>query len=177
MRGRKLVYSGDERTRPMKDRVREAAFNLVGTAAHGKHAIDLFAGTGALGFEALSRGALRATMIEQHFPTARLIQQNAALLGVVERTEVHSANTLIWTQQHPLSVDLPWLVFCSPPYAFYVERQEDMLAMVGRLIEQAPPQSVFVLESDDRFDAELLPDAAAWDIRSYPPARLAIYRK
>ncbi len=52
-RGRKLEYSGDPRTRPMKDRVREAVFNLLGPDVAGKYVIDLFAGTGALGLEAL----------------------------------------------------------------------------------------------------------------------------
>src|SRR5205823_2176218 len=68
MRGRKLVYGGDQRTRPMKDRTREAVFNLLGPGVTGTHAIDLFAGTGALGLEAISRGAESATLIEQHFP-------------------------------------------------------------------------------------------------------------
>src|SRR4051794_22495694 len=77
-RGRKLKYSGDIRTRPMKDRVREAVFNLLGKQIAGSHAIDLFAGTGALGLEALSRGAARATFIERHFLTAKLIEENAA---------------------------------------------------------------------------------------------------
>ncbi len=69
-RHRHLHYSGDLRTRPMKDRLREAIFNLIGPEIRGKHAIDLFAGTGALGLEAISRGAARATLIEQHHPTA-----------------------------------------------------------------------------------------------------------
>src|SRR5271154_4383856 len=80
-RGRKLEYSGDPRTRPMKDRVREALFNLLSTAVKGKVAIDLFAGTGALGLEALSRGAARAVFIERHRPTAQTIGRNAAALG------------------------------------------------------------------------------------------------
>ena len=72
-RGRKIEYAGDLRTRPMKDRVRQAVFDRLATTVRGKHAIDLFAGTGALGLEALSRGALRATFIEQHLPTAKAI--------------------------------------------------------------------------------------------------------
>ena len=67
-RGRRLHYSGDRRTRPMKDRLREAVFNLIGPDIRGKHAIDLFAGTGALALESLSRGAKSATLIEQHHP-------------------------------------------------------------------------------------------------------------
>jgi 16S rRNA (guanine966-N2)-methyltransferase len=176
-RGRKLVYSGDLRTRPMKDRVREAVFNLVGTDAAGKHALDLFAGTGALGLEALSRGARRATFVEQHFPTARVVRQNAAVLGVADRCQVDSGNVFLWTPGPSLDQTLPWLVFCSPPYAFYVERQPEMLALIGGLIERAPAGSVFVVESDARFDNGLLPGALEWDVRSYSPAVVAIGRK
>jgi 16S rRNA (guanine966-N2)-methyltransferase len=71
----------------MKDRVREALFNLLGRAVKDKIAIDLFAGTGALALEALSRGASRAIAIEMHRPTARLIWQNAASLGIMSRPE------------------------------------------------------------------------------------------
>lgn len=132
MRGRKLLYSGQpERTRPMKDRVREAVFNLLGPAVAGKHAIDLFAGSGALALEAISRGAACATLIERHFPTAALIRQNAAELGVADRVEVLAADTFIWAQKHAIDGATPWLVFCSPPYAFYLERAEAMLALVG----------------------------------------------
>src|SRR5947207_6491605 len=70
LRGRKISYSGEVRTRPMKDRVREAVFNLLGAQVAGTQAIDLFAGTGALGLEALSRGAAQATFIDRHLPTA-----------------------------------------------------------------------------------------------------------
>jgi 16S rRNA (guanine966-N2)-methyltransferase len=95
-RGRRLNYSGDLRTRPMKDRLREAIFNLIGPAIRGKHAIDLFAGTGALALEAISRGADRATLIEQHNPTADIIRRNIAELGLEERAEVVVGNTFIW---------------------------------------------------------------------------------
>ena len=161
----------------MKDRVREAVFNLVGTDAAGKHALDLFAGTGALGLEALSRGAKRATFVEQHFPTARVVRQNAGVLGVAERCQVDSGNVFLWTPGPTLDQSLPWLVFCSPPYAFYVERQAEMLALIGGLVERSPAGSVFVVESDARFDNGLLPAALEWDVRSYPPAVVAIGRK
>lgn len=174
MRGRKLLYSGDERTRPMKDRVREAVFNLVGPAVKGAHAIDLFAGTGALGLEAISRGAERATLLEQHFPTAAIIRQNAQQLEVLERCEICPANTFIWSQQQAAWPTVPWVVFCSPPYAFYVDREADMVALVERLLDRAPTGSVFVVEFDSNFDPALLPRAGEWDIREYPPAVVAV---
>jgi 16S rRNA (guanine966-N2)-methyltransferase len=176
--GRRLVYSGpEERTRPMKDRVREAVFNLIGPDVVGKHVIDLFSGTGALGFEALSRGAARATLIEQHFPTAAVIRQNALLLGVIDRVELLPANAFLWAENTAADAREPWLVFCSPPYAFYTDRREAMLALVGTMIDRSPAGSIVVVESDRRFDLGQLPDAAAWDIREYPPAVIAIYRK
>jgi len=161
----------------MKDRVREALFNLLGTSPHGKHAIDLFAGTGALGLEAMSRGAASATFIEQHFPTARIVRQNAGLLGIADRCVVESANVFIWAKGAQIETTRPWLVFCSPPYAFYVERQPEMLALLNTLIERAPAESVFAVEADPRFDMGLLPAELGWDVRPYLPAVVAIGRK
>jgi 16S rRNA (guanine966-N2)-methyltransferase len=177
LRGRKLAYSGDARTRPMKDRLREAIFNLLGPAVKDKHAIDLFAGTGALGLEAISRAAARATCIEQHFPTAALIRQNAEALGVGDRCQVHGGDAFIWIQRLAGIGDEPWLAFCCPPYAFYVDRQSQMLAMIQRLLDRAPAESILVVESDDRFEMRLLPQADRWTIRQYSPAVVAIYRK
>jgi 16S rRNA (guanine(966)-N(2))-methyltransferase RsmD len=176
-RGRKLVYSGDMRTRPMKDRLREAIFNLIGPEVKGKHAIDLFAGTGALAFEAISRGAAQATLIEQHFPTANIIRQNAASLEIDKVVDVVSANAFFWGRRAPKVDSLPWVVFCSPPYKFYVERTAEMLELIRGLMEAAPVESIFVVESDDQFDFQLLPDAEAWDVRPYAPAVVGIYQK
>jgi 16S rRNA (guanine966-N2)-methyltransferase len=73
-------------------------------------------------------------------------------------------------------LSLPWLVFCSPPYAFYVERNEEMLELIGGLLRAAPAESIFVVEADDRFDFQTLPVPAAWKVRSYPPAVVGIRR-
>jgi 16S rRNA (guanine966-N2)-methyltransferase len=176
-RGRKLQYSGDVRTRPMKDRVREAVFNLLGPAVKGKHALDLFAGTGALGLEALSRGAMRATFLEQHYPTADVLRRNIATLEVEKVCSVVTGNTFIWLRRGPELGPEPWIVFCSPPYDFYVERLDEMLPLIGTLLELAPPQSMFVVESDERFQPERLPNPPAWDVRRYLPAVIAIAHK
>jgi 16S rRNA (guanine966-N2)-methyltransferase len=166
----------------MKDRLREAIFNLIGPAIRGKHAIDLFAGTGALALEALSRGAARATLIEQHNPTANLIRQNIAELGLERQAEVVVGNTFFWWQRQsgPQGVtvgsnDAPWVVFCSPPYDFYIERTAEMLDLIGGLIGAAPAESLFVVEADARFDVQQLPNHPAWDIRPYPPAVVGLF--
>lgn len=176
LRRQKLEYHGDPRTRPMKDRVREAVFNLV--EAEGTHAIDLFAGTGALGLEAISRGAVSALFIERHFPTARLIEQNARKLKVADRCEILPGSAFVWGRRPAVTAgsDVPWLVFCSPPYDFYVSRSPEMLDLIERILNAAPPGSTIVVESDERFDPATLPYPDEWDTRPYSPAVISILR-
>lgn len=175
LRGRKLQYSGDARTRPMKDRVREAVFNLLGPRIAGTHAIDLFAGTGALGLEALSRGASQTTLIERHLPTVKLIERNAAALGVTDRVKVVFGDAFRWSHDFAPAAGAPLAVFCSPPYDFYVDRRDEMLELAVHWIALAPGGSLLVVEADERFDFGLLPQAKEWDVRSYPPAVVGIY--
>ena len=183
-RGRRLRYHGDPVVRPMKHRVREAIFNLISTESAGRHAVDLFAGTGALGLEALSRGAASATFIERHVPSARIVEQNIAELGVADRAVVNITSAFLWSKRDLASAadsppgHLPWLVFCSPPYAFFVEREQEMLELLRRIAETAPPASTLVIESDQRFDFSGLigNNRAMWDVREYPPARVGIWR-
>ncbi|MFM7245840.1 MAG: RsmD family RNA methyltransferase [Planctomycetaceae bacterium] len=176
LRGRRLPHLPGGGTRPMKDRVRESLFDLIGTAVRGTLAVDLFAGTGALGFEALSRGAARCVFAERHFPTADLIRRTARELGVDDRCEIRPGDVLLWPRRFPtLSTDAPWLVFVSPPWAMFAAtdpRHAELLALVTAVHGAAPPGSTIVVEADAGFDAAVLPDAAAWDTRAIPPAVL-----
>lgn len=192
LRGRVVPFLGGSHIRPMKDRVREAVFNLLADDVKGTRVLDLFAGTGALAFEAISRGATRATMLERHFPTARQMQRMGEMLGVSEQVEVESSDTFVWVRRflegtlanpdgspRPLLTEWsnqPWLVFCSPPYALFVERRDDLLEMIKGFQRVAPPGSMLVVESDERFDPADLPDAESWFVRVYPPAVIAIWR-
>ncbi|MBX9789293.1 MAG: RsmD family RNA methyltransferase [Pirellulales bacterium] len=180
-RGRRLTYHGAPDTRPMKDRVREAVFNLIWPAAEGAVAIDLFAGTGALGLEALSRGAVAAWLIEAHRAAASAIRKNVETLGVTDCTRVVVADTFAWVRS-ALTGELanrrePWLVFCCPPYEYYVSRDQQLLQMLEEIAAVAPPASTIVVECDRRFDTNRLPATLSWDIRQYPPAVIAIGRK
>jgi 16S rRNA (guanine966-N2)-methyltransferase len=211
LRGSKLRYEifqqgGDPVTRPMKHRVREAIFNLIGTECEGRHAIDLFAGTGALGLEAISRGAASATFIEKHVPTSRIIEDNIKNLSLSDRTQLLTTSAFLWGKRDlpkwkvemgkanesdlspfpfPISpFNIPWLTFCSPPYAFYHERQQDMLELISAILETSPAGSIMVVEADEPFDFQLLPGHVAenrrdegWQIRAYFPAVVGIWRK
>lgn len=175
--GRSLVCPSPLVTRPMKQRVREATFNLVGPAIRGTHAIDLFAGSGALGLEAISRGSRFATFIERHVLTARLIRQNIAKLQLENRTEVRTTSAFVWCRRDIEIPDIPWIIFCAPPYDFFVERCNTLLSLIKILIGRAPKESIIVVEADSRFDFSQLPCALQWKVRAYPPAVLGVYLK
>jgi 16S rRNA (guanine966-N2)-methyltransferase len=173
LRGRRLAHVPGGPTRPMKDRVREVLFDLLGTAVRDSLALDLFAGTGALGFEALSRGAARAVFAERHFPTADVLRRSAGDLGVAERCEVRPGDVLLWAKRMPeLPVSAPWLTFVSPPWSMFHDRPGDLLTLVAAVLAAAPAGSLMVVEGDGSFDPVALPDAAAWEHRPVLPAVL-----
>ncbi len=180
-RGRLIAYSGDPVTRPMKDNTREAVFNLVGGWVKDKVVFDLFAGTGAMGLEAMSRGSIKSFFIERHIPTVRIIHENVQALDPLLDVEIESSDTFFWVRQFLKQPDKwpeqPWVVFCCPPYALFVERQDELLEMIGQLVEVAPDESIFIVESDTRFDAKTLPEADQWSVRKYSPALVSVLRK
>lgn len=175
LRHRRLEFSPDPRTRPMKDRVRESLFDLLGYRVKGAIALDLFAGSGAIGFEAVSRGAARAIFCERHFPTADLIKRSARSLGVEDRVEVKTGDVLLWAKRMPdLPKTSPWVVFISPPWEFFQTRSAEVMGLVEALRREAPTGSTFVVEADTAFDPAALPEPGAWETRPIPPAVLYI---
>jgi 16S rRNA (guanine(966)-N(2))-methyltransferase RsmD len=159
LRGSKLQYSGDNRVRPMKDRTREAVFNLISVASKGKHVIDLFSGTGALAIEAISRGAVSATLVEKHLGTMKNLRQNIESLRLTDCCRLVQADAFYlakYPDEFHVAANLSWLIFCSPPYDFFVTKQSEMIELLQLMYQNAPDHSVFVVESDSRFHFERL---------------------
>jgi 16S rRNA (guanine966-N2)-methyltransferase len=116
LRGSKLPVPASAGLRPTGDRVRETLFNWLAPMLPGARAIDLFAGTGALGFEAASRGAGKVTMIERDPVLAAALQAGAQRLHVDQCVRVDCADALAWLARAP--VDAPYdLAFIDPPFA------------------------------------------------------------
>ena len=112
-RGRKLVLPQDVALRPSPDRVRETLFNWLAPVIDGANVLDLFAGTGALGFEALSRGAASAALVDHDERVVRRLREHAELLGANAVTVV-SADALAWLRNTtPMPFDV---VFLDPPF-------------------------------------------------------------
>ncbi|HEY4360113.1 MAG TPA: 16S rRNA (guanine(966)-N(2))-methyltransferase RsmD [Bryobacteraceae bacterium] len=121
-------------TRPTPDRLREALFNILAPRLEGKVFADLYAGTGAVGIEALSRGARRAVFVEQDRAAVRIIQENLKSLGVEGRAEVRGGR--VNAMLGKVEADI---VFLDPPYALEKEYGAAMGALGSR-----PPELVIV---------------------------------
>jgi 16S rRNA (guanine966-N2)-methyltransferase len=118
-RGRRLMAPPGTGTRPTSDRVREALFSILGSSAplHGLHVLDLYAGSGALGLEALSRGAERAEFVENDPAAARCLRANLDALHVPpERAVVHRADVLRALGDARMRDSTYSLVLVDPPY-------------------------------------------------------------
>jgi 16S rRNA (guanine966-N2)-methyltransferase len=93
-RGERLLDLEDERIRPMRAAVRTALFNIIRELVKGSRFLDLFAGTGSVGLEALSRGAEECTFVDRLPEAVRLIKQNLAKLGLTGRAKVYQLDAL-----------------------------------------------------------------------------------
>lgn len=112
-RGRKLPFVEVEGLRPTPDRVRETLFNWLAPMIAGARCLDLFTGSGALGFEALSRGAGQVVMLDRQLKVIQQLRANLALLSC-DRAQLQQADALAYLQQTP---DKPFdVVFLDPPY-------------------------------------------------------------
>jgi 16S rRNA (guanine966-N2)-methyltransferase len=112
-RGRKLRFPAGTLIRPTPDRVRETLFNWLGTRVHGARCLDLFAGSGALGLEALSRGAAHVTFVEQDAAAARALAATLAAWGAAS-AEVERGDARRYLTRAPRLADV---VFLDPPFA------------------------------------------------------------
>lgn len=166
--GRTLKAPPGDATRPTSDRVRESLFSILGTKTRDARVLDLFAGTGALGLEALSRGAESVTFIDDAHAAIRVIQANVQALSAVATVKRHDAIRFLGgASDRRAQYDL---VFLDPPYR-HAERLAQPLSEA--LPAVLAPGAVVVAESDRRAPLELtLP---LIDERRYGDTLIRIY--
>jgi 16S rRNA (guanine966-N2)-methyltransferase len=146
--GRRLTMPKDSRVRPTADRVREAWMSILADAIPGARVLDLYAGSGALGLEALSRGAVTATFVELNPPSLRALQANVATLGVADRVTVHRGDALRYVEGLPPGAfDV---ALADPPYA------RDDAARLVALFRSTPFARILSVEhrATDRLDGD-----------------------
>jgi 16S rRNA (guanine(966)-N(2))-methyltransferase RsmD len=156
-RGRRL--KAPKNIRPTQGMVKQAIFNMVGAGIEGAHVLDLFAGSGALGIEALSRGAEHVTFVDQQPRGLAILRQNLDALGFKERAHVVRADVVRWLEASPGAVREARIVFLDPPY------DDVVLDRALRVLDREAPAGVTVLAEHSK--------------RQSPPelARLALDRQ
>ena len=167
LRGRKLTCVVHEGMRPTPQMVREALFSILGNAVPGRAFYDVFAGTGVVGLEAVSRGASSARLIETDPRQAADIQRYANEFGVSDKAQVIKADVYRWAERWVPVGTAPVNLFLSPPFPDLSEKAEEFLALVRLLMDKCPDTSVLTIQAEDGFPVERLPDPGAWDVRKY----------
>ncbi len=139
-RGRTLKSPTWEGLRPTSDRLRETLFNVLAPRVAGARVLDGFAGTGAVGIEALSRGAAHVTFVERDPRAVALIEENLRRCGIADRYAIIRANA---ATLRPTPAESPYdLIVLDPPYAAEADTRAALVAAAGRLA----PDGLLVLE-------------------------------
>jgi 16S rRNA (guanine966-N2)-methyltransferase len=146
--GRRLVMPRDARVRPTADRVREAWMSILGSAIQGARVLDLYAGSGALGLEALSRGAESATFVELSQASLAALRSNIDSLGVGPRTAVYRADAFRYAGR--LGAAAFDLALADPPYT------ADAAARLVALFREVPFARILSVEhrADQQIDGD-----------------------
>jgi 16S rRNA (guanine966-N2)-methyltransferase len=133
-RGRLITTPRGLEIRPTRGMVRQALFNILGDEIIDARVVDLYAGAGSVGFEALSRGAAHVTFVDSHGSSLQLITTTAEKLGCQERIDLVRADAVSWLRRRPPAVQAAGLCFLDAPY-----RDFEMQAALELLGELAPP--------------------------------------
>ena len=164
-RGRELKAPQNGVTHPMGSREKLALFNSLSDKIKDKIILDVFAGTGALGLEALSRGASHVTFIEADKKAAEILKQNAIVLGVFEQVRIYN------TKAEKIDFDSPFdIVIADPPYGYFHDLP---LSVLDRLAKTA--REYFVLSHPSDFDPHAI-DAELLSTKAYAGSRITIFR-
>jgi len=173
-RGRRLLSPRGTSTRPITDRVKQSLFDVLAGRPEGAMVYDLFAGTGSLGLEALSRGARHVSFFEADRSATALLRRNISALGCEARCAVVAADVFacLCRRGRSAPAERADLIFLDPPYRFLVERADDLRELARSLADAyLAPGGLIVFRHDARDELEL-PPLALVDRREY--GRMAV---
>ena len=158
------------RTKPMGERIRNAMFNSIGNEINGAQVLDAFAGTGAVGLEALSRGAARVTFIERDKIAQKILSNNVSSLGVQNEAKIISAPVNSWIESG--GAGKYDIIFADPPY------KNPQFSTVSKLFGLLKPGGLMVLSHPGRGEEPNLGnEIVVVDNRSYRNAYLTSFRR
>jgi len=171
-RGLRLQGPPTEGTRPISDRAKESLFNIIGPAVRGTRFLDLFAGTGGVGIEALSRGAAEAVLVEQDRAVVDVINANLVTTRLADGATVVRADVFGWLDRHHDPFDV---VFSGPPQ--WQELWGRSLAAIDERPGLLAPEALVVVQLDPREEADEPPlsHLELRDARRYGNVALRFY--
>jgi len=155
--------------RPSQGIIKEAIFNVLALDVVGARVIDLFAGSGALGIEALSRGATSATFVELDRSTAAILRQNLKTIGLEDRSRVIQGDAVRWVAEHPADARNAGIILLDPPY-------RDPIADAVLKALDAVAGGTVVVEHADRQKLPLFARLVAFRERRYGESFLTMLR-
>ena len=167
--GRFIASPPGETTHPMSERARSAIFNMLGSEVRGASVLDAFAGSGAVGFEALSRGAEHVTFLEKHRVASRIITENIELLGLQARTTLIATSVSNWlATSEEREFDM---IFADPPY------HNEQFSTVKNLLGLLKVGGCMVSSHSGRGGILDKTGIVVVDNRSYGNAYITLYRR
>ncbi len=155
-RGRQLLPPEGDVTRPITVRVKQSLFDILTPRLADANVYDLFAGTGSMGLECLSRGAERSTFFEADRSAVVRLKQNIDLLKVADRSAVVSGDLFLWFDGAKLATNTD-LIFLDPPYRFLRERPDDLRRLAAKLAEHLSPKGIVIFRHDGSDELPLPP--------------------
>jgi 16S rRNA (guanine966-N2)-methyltransferase len=167
--GRKIEAPDNSRTHPMSERIRNALFNSIGSEITGAKVLDAFAGSGAVGLEAISRGAISVTFVERDRIALKALTKNITSLGVENKCSVIRTTVGNWIDTN--STDQFDIIFADPPY------HDTQFSTVRRLFGLLKPGGLMVLSHPGRGEEPTEPGVVVVANRSYGNAFLTFYRR
>lgn len=167
--GRIISAPKKDSVHPMSDRIRSAIFNKLYSQIEGAEVLDAFAGSGSVGFEALSRGANFVTFVEADRQVARTVNENIASLGCQDSTKLINSTVLNFASRNLIpKYDL---IFVDPPY---FNPQNSSVIILGQLLN---PEGELILSNPKSAQTFEIEGLVVVDERTYADAKIVFYRK
>ena len=176
LKGRKLSVDVNPELRPTPQMVREALFSILGNAVPDRPFIDIFAGTGVVGLEGLSRGAKSAVFVERDFRLAQDVENYLRRFQLTRQARIYRTDAYHWIAAWR-APDEPVNVFLSPPFADLGGRTEDLLQALRTLQEKVADDSVIILQSERDSPIDQHSAFADWEQRVYSRNVLLLWQK
>jgi 16S rRNA (guanine966-N2)-methyltransferase len=171
-RGRTILSPRSGQTRPITDRVKQSVFDVLSASLPDAVVYDLFAGTGSLGLESLSRGCKNALFFESDRSALSLLKKNITVLKLEDRAKIIAGDLFTWFAAGPAPAQGADILFLDPPYRFLAERTGDLRTLAQNITSKHLSPAGVVIFRHDRADTLDFPNLNPVDIRDYGSMRV-----